>query len=164
MVRRIISSHEDYYNTTAILYRNLKNLRNFFRKLCPGYVNVRTLLSGDEKRGRCVPEHEAGVRSTAFVRKHITFLEYVCSFLLVKHPLRRRRRDEERRGREKSGRRDSNPRQPAWKAGGHVLAARLVYIGFPADFIRFTCNVSVTDKRGRARFLHLSANAKSDSI
>src|SRR6266480_7388905 len=33
LVRRIISSHEDYYHTTAILYRNLKNLRNVFRKL-----------------------------------------------------------------------------------------------------------------------------------
>jgi hypothetical protein len=32
LVRRIISSHEDYYNTTGILYRNLKNLRNVFRK------------------------------------------------------------------------------------------------------------------------------------
>ena len=33
LVRRIISSHQDYYNATAILYRNLKNLRNVFRKL-----------------------------------------------------------------------------------------------------------------------------------
>ncbi len=33
LVRRINSSHEDYYNTTVILYRNLKNLRNVFRKL-----------------------------------------------------------------------------------------------------------------------------------
>ena len=29
-----------------------------------------------------------------------------------------------------SGRRDSNLRQPAWKAGSHGIAARLVYTGF----------------------------------
>lgn len=33
LVRRIISSLEDYYNTSALLYRNLKNLGNVFRKL-----------------------------------------------------------------------------------------------------------------------------------
>ena len=56
-----------------------------------------------------------------------------------------------------SGRWGSNPRQPAWKAGGYNFAARLVYISLTAGFIRFTCNVSVTDKRCRARFLRLSA-------
>jgi len=32
LVRRIISSYKDYYNTSAILYRNLKNMRNVSRK------------------------------------------------------------------------------------------------------------------------------------
>jgi hypothetical protein len=63
----------------------------------------------------------------------------------------------QRRSIQKSGRRDSNPRQPAWKAGGHVLAARLVYIGFPAGFTWSTCNVSVPDKRCCVRFFHHSA-------
>ncbi len=35
----------------------------------------------------------------------------------------------ERRLRKKSGRRDSNPRQPAWKAVCHMIAARLLYCG-----------------------------------
>jgi hypothetical protein len=63
----------------------------------------------------------------------------------------------ERRFRCESGRRDSNPRQPAWKAGGCALAARLIYIGLTAGFIRFTCIVSVPGKRCRARFFRLSA-------
>src|SRR5258708_40256010 len=62
-----------------------------------------------------------------------------------------------RRFRTWSGRRDSNPRQPAWKAGGHAIAARLVYVGLTAGFIRFTCNVSGPGERCRARCLRLSA-------
>src|SRR5947209_19905068 len=38
--------------------------------------------------------------------------------------------------------RDSNPRQPAWKVGGHALAARSIYIGMRAGFIRFSCTMS----------------------
>src|SRR2546421_9068961 len=56
-----------------------------------------------------------------------------------------------------SGRRGSNPRPPAWEAGGHCIAARLVYIGLTAGFIRYTCNVSGPGKRCHARFLRLSA-------
>src|SRR5690242_14926158 len=33
-----------------------------------------------------------------------------------------------------SGRRGSNPRQPAWKAGCHDFAARFLYIGLGGDF------------------------------
>jgi hypothetical protein len=47
---------------------------------------------------------------------------------------------------------DANPRQPAWKAGGCALAARLIYIGLTAGFIRCMCSVSVPGKRCRARF------------
>src|ERR1700694_3924980 len=36
----------------------------------------------------------------------------------------------ERRFRQESGRRGLNPRQPAWKAGCHILAARLPRTGF----------------------------------
>jgi hypothetical protein len=68
-------------------------------------------------------------------------------------------RPAQRRSIQKSGRRDSNPRQPAWKAGGHIIAARLVYIGLTAGFIRYTCNVSGPGKRCRARFLRHSAKA-----
>ena len=32
--------------------------------------------------------------------------------------------------------------QPAWKAGGHTIAARLVFIGLAGGFTRFTCNVA----------------------
>ena len=56
-----------------------------------------------------------------------------------------------------SGRRGSNPRQPAWKAGGCVIAVRSVYIGLTAGFIRFVYNVSATSKRCHARFLCFSA-------
>jgi len=50
-----------------------------------------------------------------------------------------------------------NPRQPAWKAGGYTIAARLVYIGLTAGFMRFFCNVSGPGKRCRARFFRFSA-------
>ena len=56
-----------------------------------------------------------------------------------------------------SGRRGSNPRQPAWKAGGCVITVRSLYIGLTAGFIRFICNVSGPGKRCHARFLRLSA-------
>jgi hypothetical protein len=62
-----------------------------------------------------------------------------------------------RRFRQKSGRRGSNPRQPAWKAGGCALAARLIYIGLTAGFIRYTCNMSVPGKTCHARFFRDSA-------
>src|SRR6266566_8731241 len=39
-----------------------------------------------------------------------------------------------RRFRAWSGRRDSNPRQPAWKAGGRRIADRFLYIGLGGDF------------------------------
>src|SRR5260370_23067528 len=52
-----------------------------------------------------------------------------------------------------SGRRDSNPRQPAWKAGGCKLVAHLIYIGLTAGFIRYMCIVSVPGKKCHARFL-----------
>jgi hypothetical protein len=56
-----------------------------------------------------------------------------------------------------SGRRDSNPRQPAWKAGCYKIVAHLIYIGLTAGFIRFISNVSGPGKRCRVRFLRLSA-------
>ena len=56
-----------------------------------------------------------------------------------------------------NGRRGSNPRQPAWKAGGHAIAVRSLYIGLTAGFIRCTSNVSGPGKRCRARFLRLAA-------
>jgi len=40
----------------------------------------------------------------------------------------------ERRFIEESGRRGSNLRQPAWKAGCHDFAARFLYIGLGGDF------------------------------
>ena len=55
-----------------------------------------------------------------------------------------------------SGRRGSNPRQPAWKAGGCALAARLVYIGPTTGFMRYTCNVSEPGKRCHVRFFRHS--------
>jgi hypothetical protein len=45
-----------------------------------------------------------------------------------------------------SGRWGPDPRQPAWKAGGCALAARLIYIGLTAGFIRYMCIVSVPGK------------------
>src|SRR5438876_2878688 len=56
-----------------------------------------------------------------------------------------------------SGRRGSNPRQPAWKAGGCTLAVRLIYIGLTAGLIRFMRNVCGSGKRCRARFFRHSA-------
>src|SRR2546429_9550080 len=46
-----------------------------------------------------------------------------------------------------SGRRDSNPRQPAWKAGCHTLAASLLRTALTGSCIPYTSNVSVSDKR-----------------
>ena len=56
-----------------------------------------------------------------------------------------------------SGRRGSNPRQPAWKAGCHCFCARLLRTGFIGSCTPYKRNVSVPDKRCRARFLALSA-------
>src|SRR5213592_3760108 len=53
----------------------------------------------------------------------------------------------ERRFGQGSGRRGSNPRQPTWKTDGYALAARLIYIGLTAGFIRYTCIVSGPGKR-----------------
>src|SRR2546421_6342457 len=46
-----------------------------------------------------------------------------------------------------SGRRGSNPRQPAWKAGCHTIAASLLRTGLTGSCIPYTTNVSVPDKR-----------------
>ena len=50
------------------------------------------------------------------------------------------------------------------KVDRHSLAARFVYIGLTAGFIRFTCNMSVTDKRGRVHFLRLSAKDVANTL
>src|SRR5437764_13004584 len=42
-----------------------------------------------------------------------------------------------------SGRRDSNPRQPAWKAGCHKVAARLLRTGLTGSRIRYFYNLRV---------------------
>jgi hypothetical protein len=46
-----------------------------------------------------------------------------------------------------SGRRDSNPRHPTWKAGCHTIAASLLRTGLTGSCIPYTSNVSVPDKR-----------------
>src|SRR6266699_1247119 len=56
-----------------------------------------------------------------------------------------------------SGRRGSNPRQPAWKAGCHTLAASLLRTALTGSCIPYTSNVSVSDKRCHAHFLALLA-------
>src|SRR5712692_6196946 len=56
-----------------------------------------------------------------------------------------------------SGRRDSNPRQPAWKAGCHTIAASLLRTGLTGSCIPYTSNVSGPDKRCHAHFLALLA-------
>ncbi len=51
-----------------------------------------------------------------------------------------------------SGRRGSNPRQPAWKAGCHSLAASLLRTGLTGSCIPYTSNMSIPDKRCQAHF------------
>ncbi len=52
----------------------------------------------------------------------------------------------------KSGRRDSNPRQPAWKADHREIAARLLSSSFRRTFTHRTCHPSSTEADGRARW------------
>jgi len=77
-------------------------------------------------RGRWLPKNKAGVRWTPFEAQENRRLDW--SSLLACHQaaceaLR------ERRSKKWSGRRGSNPRQPAWKAVCHRIAARLLSTG-----------------------------------
>ncbi len=54
-----------------------------------------------------------------------------------------------RRFSEKSGRRDSNPRQPAWKADRRKVAARLLSSSFRRAFTHRTRHPSITEADGR---------------
>jgi hypothetical protein len=49
------------------------------------------------------------------------------------------------------------PRRPAWKAGGHTIATRPLYIGLTAGFTRCTCNVSGPGKTCRVFLRVISA-------
>jgi hypothetical protein len=58
----------------------------------------------------------------------------------------------ERRFFGKSGRRDSNPRQPAWKADSRVNAARLFSSGFRRALIHRRRHLSTIEADGRTRW------------
>jgi hypothetical protein len=64
-----------------------------------------------------------------------------------------------RRSKKKSGRRDSNPRQPAWKAGTYSNTARLVQIGLTGRFIGHPSCIRMIDKSCHKAFLGLLTKA-----
>ena len=106
------------------------------------------------REGRMSPQNETDSRCTPFCAKQNRLLCRISPFGCYKTASKAL---PERRPILWSGRRGSNPRQPAWKAGGCVIAARSVYIGLTAGFIRYICNVSGPGKRCHARFFRLWA-------
>jgi len=51
-----------------------------------------------------------------------------------------------------SGRRGSNPRQPAWKADGHRIAASFLQNGSGSAFIHFNCDPRTSEADSRPHF------------
>ncbi len=94
LVRRIISSHEDSYNTSAILYRNLKNLINVLRKLTQygekfEIVALRTCLKKDQAAAarEAATESDILFMSEPFQSEELKVVSAFPVFSKVRHHL-----------------------------------------------------------------------------
>src|SRR5258708_17326596 len=84
------------------------------------------------------------------------FTQHKTACLLTLSPLACRKaacsEPVKRRFRAWSGRRDSNPRQPAWKADRREITGRLFSSGLRRAFTNRTCHLSSIEADGRARW------------
>src|SRR5579875_1608557 len=119
-------------------------------------VEKGTLLSAPEKRGRTLPKIRAGtswrLESATKNRRPDEPSRLACRELACQA-------HRARRSKKKSGRRDSNPRQPAWKAGTYRNTARLVQIGLSGRFIDHSSFIRTIDKSCHKAFFGLLTKA-----
>ena len=97
----------------------------------PAYARLRTLLSDSGTRGRYLPENVGRCPLEAFWHRKNRRLELSSLLAFYQTACEALR---ERRSKGWSGRRDSNPRQPAWKAGCHTITARFTSSGSTSGF------------------------------